>query len=121
MGKHALIRSYVGWESFFVAMLMPVDRGESEQKSQDYTATLPIRTGHVNVRLDAARKPSEVLAFYGVKKGTKWPISGRPVDIIRRFLRRSSGPRRGLFRKPHRAAGIRRALEESRFTPMSKD
>ena len=59
------------WAAFFVAMLMTTASGMA-QTAQDFTAILanPDRPSEERA-LDAARKPDEVLKFYGVKAGDK--------------------------------------------------
>jgi predicted methyltransferase len=73
MGKQGLIRifAWLGISSMmFVAACSTAER--SENKSPDYTAALTNSERPDTERaLDAARKPSDVLAFYGVKKGDK--------------------------------------------------
>jgi predicted methyltransferase len=88
MGKHGLIRIYglLGLLSMlFAAACSTADR--SENKSQDYAAALTNSDRPDTERaLDAARKPSEVLAFYGVKKGDKvadiWAARGYYTAIL---------------------------------------
>lgn len=88
MGKHARIRIYVvlGILSMsFVAACSTAER--SQEKSQDYTAALTNSERPDTERaLDAARKPSEVLAFYGVKQGDKvadiWAARGYYTAIL---------------------------------------
>ena len=88
MGKHAQIRSYVllGIVSMvFVAACSTAER--SEEKSQDYAAALTNSERLEAERsLDPSRKPSEVLAFYAVKKGDKvadiWAARGYYTAIL---------------------------------------
>ena len=88
MGKHGLIRIYawLGISSvLFVAACSTTER--SENRSQDYTAALANSERPDTERaLDTARKPSEVLAFYGVKKGDKvadiWAARGYYTAIL---------------------------------------
>ncbi len=71
--------------SFSLAACATAERPEA--KAQDYTAALanPERPDTERA-LDAARKPSEVLAFYGVKKGDKvadiWAARGYYTAIL---------------------------------------
>ena len=60
-----------GWAAFFVAMLM-MTASAMTQTGQDFTAILanPERPSEERA-LDTARKPDEVLKFYGVKAGDK--------------------------------------------------
>jgi predicted methyltransferase len=88
MDKHGRIRIYVLRGILlisFVAACSTADR--SQEKPQDYAAavTNPERPDTERA-LDAARKPSEVLAFYGVKKGDKvadiWAARGYYTAIL---------------------------------------
>jgi predicted methyltransferase len=88
MDKHGRIRIYVllGILSMsFVAACSTADR--SQEKPQDYAAAVTNSERPDTERaLDAARKPSEVLAFYGVKKGDKvadiWAARGYYTAIL---------------------------------------
>jgi predicted methyltransferase len=88
MGKHARIRIYVllGILSMsFVAACSTAER--SQENSQNYAAALTNSERPDTERaLDAARKPNEVLAFYGVKKGDKvadiWAARGYYTAIL---------------------------------------
>ncbi len=66
-------------------------------------------TGQVkSVRLDPARKPSEVLEFYGVKQGDKVADIWAASWLLYRDSFSGGRPERsGLFGKSHRAAGVR--------------
>jgi predicted methyltransferase len=88
MGKQGVIRIYA-WLGIsvilFVSACSTVER--SENKSQDYTAALTNSERPETERaLDAARKPSEVLAFYGVKSGDKvadiWSARGYYTAVL---------------------------------------
>ena len=88
MGKHARIRIYVvlGILSMsFVAACSTAER--SQEKPQDYTAAVTnSERPDAERALDVARKPSEVLAFYGVKQGDKvadiWAARGYYTAIL---------------------------------------
>lgn len=88
MKKH-----YVQRVKLFLAIISLLFAGacsmgdKSEGKSQDYTAALTnSERPDTEQALDAARKPSEVLAFYGVKSGDKvadiWSARGYYTAIL---------------------------------------
>ena len=88
MRKHSVkrINLFLGILSLlFVGACSMADR--SEEKSQDYTAALTNSERPDTERaIDAARKPNEVLAFYGVKSGDKvadiWAARGYYTAIL---------------------------------------
>jgi len=120
MGKHTLIRSYVVLgilSTLFVAACSTAER--SEEKSQDYAAALKNSERPDTERsLDPTRKPSEVLAFYGVKKGDKvadiWAARGYYTAILSQVeaLSVGQGFTQDWLHKPRdaRNAGVIRAL-----------
>ena len=69
MAEHALIRGNSLWGIF---LMFIVAGCTTTQSSQDYAAVLT-HTARPDAEraLDSVRKPAEVMAFYGVKKGDK--------------------------------------------------
>lgn len=69
MAKHVLIRG----NSFWAILWMSIVAGcATTQSSQDYAAVLTHSARPEAERaLDSVRKPADVMAFYGVKKGDK--------------------------------------------------
>ena len=111
-----------GSAAFFVVMLM-MTASAMTQTAQDFTAILanPDRPSEERA-LDAARKPDEVLKFYGVKAGDKvadiWAGRGYYTAILAQVV----GPkRRSLFGKSQRSSGACRAVEKSRLRQHQSD
>src|SRR5438094_4492144 len=84
MAKHSLIRFNV---LVGISIMSFVSGCSTTERSQDYTFALsnPERLENERV-LDVARKPNEVLAFYGVKRGQKvadiWAVRGYYTAIL---------------------------------------
>src|SRR5207245_3117414 len=84
MAKHALMRFNV---LLGILIMSFVSGCSTTERSQDYTFALSNPERPENERaLDVARKPNEVLAFYGVKRGQKvadiWAARGYYTAIL---------------------------------------
>src|SRR5437762_14143238 len=84
MAKHSLIRFNL---LLGISIMSFVSACSTTERSQDYTFALSNPERPENERaLDVARKPNEVLAFYGVKRSQKvadiWSARGYYTAIL---------------------------------------